>query len=343
MTGRNARHRPAQISELALIERLARHVVVRPGVRIGIGDDAAVLAGDPPIVVTQDLLVDDVQFRRTTSSLLDIGHKAIAVNLSDLAAMGAEPVAVFVGLVLPQERPLTEPDIDELYRGMESIAAEHAVTIAGGDITTGPTLTLAVTAVGRLASGVEPALRSGALPGDALCVTGPLGAAAAGLLVLDHPELAEGVGEAPALRTAARRPVPRVAAGQRLAAAGVHAMLDCSDGLALDSRRIADASGVTVAIDLADVPVAPGVAAVAANAGREADMLAATGGEDYELIVAAPAGRIAALRATAGCPLIGVGRIMAGPARLVVTRDGRPVPLATLGWEHRSGGGADAR
>jgi thiamine-monophosphate kinase len=330
------------ISELALIERLARRAVLRPGVEIGIGDDAAVLAGDPPIVVTQDILVDDVQFRRTTSSLLDIGHKAIAVNLSDLAAMGAVPVAVFVGLVLPQARPLTASDVDELYRGMEALAAEHSVTIAGGDITIGPALTLAVTAVGRMPPGVAPALRSGARPGDVVCVTGPLGAAAAGLLVLDDPTLAAGVQDAPALRDAARRPTPRLTAGQRLASTGIHAMLDCSDGLALDALRIAHASDVTVAIELADVPIAVGVAGVAANARREADVLAATGGEDYELIVAAPPERIDVLRRDLDVPLVAVGRIVAGEPQLVVTRDGRAVPLTSLGWEHRTGDRADA-
>ena len=325
------------ISELALIERLAGLAVLRPGVEIGIGDDAAVLAGDPPMVVTQDLLIDDVQFRRRTSSLLDIGHKAIAVNLSDLAAMGAVPVAVFVGLVLPQTMPLTTSDVEELYRGMEAVASEHSATIAGGDITIGPVLTLAVTAVGRMPAGVAAARRSGARPGDLVCVTGPLGAAAAGLLVLDHPELATGVDHAPALRDSARRPAPRLAAGQRLAAAGVHAMLDCSDGLALDALRIAQASGVTVAIELADVPIAAGVAAVAANARRDADLLAATGGEDYELIVAAPPERIDALRRDVEFPLIAVGTVTAGPPELLVTREGRPVPLTTLGWEHRTG------
>lgn len=325
------------ISELALIERLARSVELRPGVEVGIGDDAAVLAGDPPIVVTQDLLVDDVQFRRTTSSLLDIGHKAIAVNLSDLAAMGAVPVAAFVGLVLPQARPLSPEEVDELYLGMEAIAAEHAITIAGGDTTIGPALTLAVTAVGRMPPGVAPARRSGAVPGDLVCVTGPLGGAAAGLLMLDHPDLAGGVEEAPSLRDAARRPTPRVAMGQRLTAAGIHAMLDCSDGLALDAWRIARASGVTVALELAHVPVAPGVAAVAANAGLEVDVLAATGGEDYELIVVASPRRIDALRRDLDVPLVAVGAVRAGEPALVVTRNGREVPLTKLGWEHSTG------
>jgi len=306
-------------------------------VDLGIGDDAAVLSGDPPTVVTVDVLIDDVHFRRSTSSLRDIGHKAVAVNLSDLAAMGAVPVAVFIGLVLPHTDPLTPGDIDALYDGMEAVAAQHGATIAGGDTTSGPTLTLAVTAVGRMTPGIAPLRRTCAVPGDVVCVTGSLGAAAAGLLVLDDPALGAGVPEAAALRDAARRPTPRLDAGQRIAAAGATAMLDCSDGLALDALRLARASGVIVEIDLAEVPIAAGVAAVAANAAREPDLLAATGGDDYELIVTVPPVRLDALRRDIDIPLTPVGRVMAGSADLRVVRRGDAVPLASLGWLHRGG------
>ena len=325
------------ISELALIERLAAGAAIRPGVSLGIGDDAAVLNGDPAIVVTQDVLVDGVHFRRSTSRLGDIGHKAVAVNLSDLAAMGAMPVAVFIGLVLPQAEPLTTPDLDELYAGMEEIAGRHGATIAGGDTTSGPALILAVTAVGRMTPGVAPVRRAGAVPGDLVCVTGSVGAAAAGLLVLDDPTLAAGVSEAPALRDAARRPTPRVGAGQRLAAAGATAMLDCSDGLALDALRLARASGVTVEIELADVPVAPGVAGVAANAARDGDVLAVTGGDDYELIATVPPALLDALRRELDIPLTPIGRVIAGAPALLVVRGGDAVSPASLGWEHRVG------
>lgn len=304
---------------------------------LGIGDDAAVLTGDPPILVTLDVLIDDVHFRRSTSSLRDIGHKAVAVNLSDLAAMGAVPVAVFIGLVLPHPDHLTPGDIDALYAGMEALAARHGATIAGGDTTRGPTLTLAVTAVGRMTPGVAPLRRTGAVPGDLVCVTGSLGAAAAGLLVLDDPALGTGVREAAALRDAARRPTPRLDAGQRIAAGGATAMLDCSDGLALDVLRLARASGVIVEIDLAEVPLAAGVAAVAANAAREPDLLAATGGDDYELIVTVPPARLEALRRDVAIPLTPIGRVMAGPAEIRIMRRGDPMSLASLGWEHRVG------
>jgi thiamine-monophosphate kinase len=321
-------------SERELIERIARLTALREGVTLGIGDDAAVIAGEPLVVVTQDLLVDGVHFRRSTSSLADIGHKAVAVNLSDLAAMGAVAVAVFIGLGLPVDDPLGTDDIDALYAGMESLAALHGVTIAGGDITSASALILAVTAMGHMPAGIAPCRRSTARPGDLVCVTGTLGGAAAGLLLLDQPNLATGIAEADALRAASRRPTPRLLAGQRLAAGEATAMMDCSDGLALDASRLADASQVAIEIDLEAVPLAPGVTAVATAAGRTADLLAATGGDDYELIVTMPAALVDQLAARIDVPLTPVGRVLDGSG-LTLRRNGLEVDVPTLGWEHR--------
>ena len=306
---------------------------MRPGVSLGIGDDAAVLDGDPPVVVAQDLLVDDVHFRRTTSTPGAIGHKAVAVNLSDLAAMGATPVAVFIGLGLPTVDPLSDADIDELYAGMDALAAQHGVTIAGGDITSAPSLLLAVTAVGQMGDGLAPVRRSGAQPGDVVCVTGSLGAAAAGLLILDRPELATHIAGADELRSASRTPTPRVAAGRILAAGGVSAMMDCSDGLGLDASRLAAASGVGITLDLDRVPAAPGVSAVAARAGIAGDLLAATGGDDYELIVTVAPDRVGALRTALPIPLTVVGHVTTGSG-VTLRRAGTVVDAPTLGWEH---------
>lgn len=301
---------------------------------VGIGDDAAVLAGDPPIVVTTDLLVEGVHFRRATTSMRDLGHRALAVNLSDVAAMGARPVAAFVGLGLPRRERPSGGDVDALYDGMEALAARAGASVAGGDVVDAPVLVLAVTAIGRMDVGVAPVLRSGARPGDLVCVTGILGASAAGLLVLEDPLLATGVAEAEALRAAHRLPQPRLAAGPTLAAGGASAMLDCSDGLALDALRMARASGVAIEIDLDLLPIAPGVSLVAAAAGREPDVLAATGGEDFELIVALAPGRLDALRAALDVPLTPVGRILAGEPSLTALRAGLPVHLSRPGWEH---------
>ena len=321
------------MSELELLDRIARTSVRRAGTVLGVGDDAAVLEGAPAIVVTTDLLVEDVHFRRAHCTLRDIGHKAVAVSLSDLAAMGAAPRALFVGLAAPAGA-LDTAGHDELRAGMDALAAAHGATIAGGDLTRGPALMLAVTAVGTLDDPSDAVTRAGAHPGDVLAVTGPLGGAVAGRALADDPDLAGRVPDAAALRAADSRPQPRVSAGRRLATAGAHAMLDCSDGLLLDADRLARASGVRVVVDLDAVPLAAGVAAVADALGREADLMAATGGEDFELIVALDEGGLARARA-AGVGLHVVGSIEAGADGLRLRRHVRPVaPPRELGWAH---------
>ena len=327
---------PLDFSEIALVERIAGAVGRRPGVALGIGDDAAVLAGEPPLVLTQDLLVDGVHFTRGAMTLRELGHKALAVNLSDIAAMGAAPVAALVGLVLPRRDRLGGADIDELYAGMEHLADRFGTSVAGGDTVTGPALVLSVTAIGRMAPGVEPVLRSGARPGDLVCVTGELGAAAAGLLVQGDPLLASGLDDAAArsLRAAQVTPEPRIAAGLALAAGGAHAMLDCSDGLALDTLRLARASGVCVELHLDRLPIADGVERVAAAAGREADVLAATGGEDYELVVTVDPADHERLSFALDVPLTVVGNVRAGSPGVRLLREGREVTVPRLGYEH---------
>ena len=315
------------MSELALIERIAARARRRPGTELGIGDDAALLSVGGTAVVTQDLLVEGVHFRRETAAPRDLGHKALAVNLSDLAAMAAEPVAALVGLCLPPGG-VGDDEVDEIYAGVEALAARHGVTVAGGDTTAGPALMLAVTAVGRAASGISPVLRSGARPGDVLCVTGALGASAAGLLLLERPGLASAVTApvAERLRAAHLRPEPRLAAGRSLARAGARAMLDLSDGLALDALRMARASGVRAVVEPGALPVAEGVAEVAAAAGEDPGRLAAAGGEDYELLAALPPEAVEAARRAAPCPLTPVGRLEEGPPELAGVEPG--------GWEH---------
>jgi len=249
--------------------------------------------------------------------------------------MGADPVAALVGLGLPERGGPAPADLDALYDGMEALAAEAGLTVAGGDVTSAPTMVIAVTVAGRMAPGVEPLGRDGAEPGDLCCVTGTLGAAAAGLLVVNEPRLGSGVPEASGLTGAHRRPTPRLAAGRALAApGGASALMDCSDGLALDASRMAAASGLGVEIRLEELPVAPGVAPVAAAAGREPDVLAATGGEDYELIAAVAPARLDAVRARLDVPLTVVGRFIPG-AGVRLLRDGAEVHPPALGWEHR--------
>ncbi len=321
------------MSELDLIERITESAVRRDGTLLGVGDDAAVLAGAPGIVVTTDVLVEDVHFRRATTPMRDLGHKALAVNLSDLAAMGADPRAALVGLVVPPGG-LEAADHDALRAGMDELAAAHGVTIAGGDLTSGPAMVLAVTAIGVLDDPASAVTRTGAMDGDVLVVTGPLGGAAAGLALLDGRIAPPDPAAAAALVDAHRRPVPRVGFGRALRRIGAHAMLDCSDGLIVDAGRMASASGVRLEIALEAVPLAPGVARAAAALGHEADLFAATGGDDYELIVAMAPDDVPRARA-AGVDLHLVGNVCAGEPSLTLTRHGRTVETpARPGWVH---------
>ena len=254
--------RLSEVGEAGLLAELARRGLVQ-----GIEDDLAVL-GDGR-VVTQDALVEGVHFRLEWTGWRDLGYKAAAVNLSDLAAAGAEPDGLLVTLGAPSE---TELDwVLELYEGL----GEPGVPVLGGDTNRSPRLVLGVTAVGR-ADRVPG--RGGARPGDSLVVTGPLGAAAAGYFCLQT-----GI-ESP-LVTAHRRPPVRLAEGRELAARA-SAMIDLSDGLASDAGRIAERSGCRLVVDLERLPVAEGVAAVAERTGRSVWELVAGFGEDYELLAA---------------------------------------------------------
>ena len=288
-------------SEDALLARLVSKLGARhPAVELGIGDDAAVLAGG--WCTSLDLLIEDVHFRMRTTSAHDLGWKAIAVNLSDLAAMGADPICALVGLGLPAE---VSPELlDELFGGFDACASAYGAQIVGGDLSRAPVLTLAVTVLGRAA---RPALRDGALPGDVVCVTGALGGSRAGFELLEGLELS--LPERSALVERHVRPVPLIAEGRMLARVS-HAMMDLSDGLATDARRLASASGAAVRIDLDRVPVQAGAERVAQAGGRTPGWFAAAGGEDYELVCALPRD------AFDGCELdlYEVGEIEAGPA-----------------------------
>jgi thiamine-monophosphate kinase len=323
------------MSESALIERIARTSARRPGTLLGIGDDAAVIETGGPVVVSHDMLVEDVHFRRATTGLRDLGAKALAVNLSDLAAMGAVPVAAVVGLGLPPGYA-AGGDADALQGGIEETAAAHGLTVAGGDVSAAPILVVGVTVIGRPVAGVAPVTRGGGRAGDLLVVTGALGASAAGLELLEHPDLLPALPARAALVAAHRRPEPRLAAGRALAAGGARAMMDLSDGLVIDAGRLAAASRLRATLSLEALPVAAGVAAVAAARGVDAAALAATGGEDFELLAALPPGRLAEVRRRCDLPLTVVGELSEGePGAELRDGAGRPVALERTGWEHR--------
>jgi thiamine-monophosphate kinase len=285
-----------------------------PQVRLGSGDDAAVTVPGGAVATSVDALVEGVHFRRETASPRQIGRKAISTALSDLAAMGAAAGEAYVWLGAPEG--MDEAELLEVGEGLAAVAAETGTTIAGGDLTRAPVLSLAVTVTGHAPRAEDFVTRAGARPGDALVVTGELGGAAAGLLLLEDPSLDDDA----ALRARQLDPTPRLAAGQALAAAGATAMIDLSDGLAGDAGHLASASGALLVIDADALPIAPGVVAVAAAVGRDPLELGAAGGEDYELLAALPPAALAATQealASLGTPLTAIGRVEA-------VADGRP-------------------
>ena len=323
------------LGERALIARLsARLAPPPPWVLVGPGDDAAVVepGRSRATVLTTDCLVETVHFRRDWTPASAIGHKALAVNLSDLAAMGAAPRALLLSLILPPALPLT--DFDALLDGFLALAAEARAPLVGGNVSASPgPLVLDVTAVG---AGVPRKLlrRSGGRPGDELYVTGRLGAARAGLNIRRQGRQAVSDAEVECLAQY-ERPAPRLRCGVGVArSGGAAAAIDLSDGLAEAARQLADASGTGVVIDADTVPVHPGAALAAPD--DQGRSLAIEGGEDYELLFAVrPRLRRRFLSAAARhrpLPVTRVGRLEREPGAWI-ERDGIRQPLPR-GYTH---------
>ncbi|GLV14388.1 thiamine-monophosphate kinase [Alicyclobacillus hesperidum] len=321
------------MDEFALIRALLERLPApRPDVVVASGDDAAVVT--PPrgqLVLTTDALVEGVHFLESTITRHNLGYKSLAVSISDIAAMGGEPLWATVTLaVSPSWR---EAELAELYDGLAEACSEFGCSVVGGDVvsTPGP-FTVSIALVGKAE---RPILRSGARPGDILFVTGWLGGSAAGLDVLQGKHSASPVTQA-ALARCHQRPTPRIGLGLAAARAGVSALNDVSDGLASELNEIATASGVRCVIAENQLPIRPEVKEHARFAGRSAVDYALYGGEDYELVGAAPHEAFARLLAAANLynvPVTAIGRCEDGDGVVMRTADGLEV-VEAKGYNH---------
>jgi thiamine-monophosphate kinase len=327
------------MNELQLIGELeARLAGAGAGARLlrGSGDDAAVVRAGRYAVTSVDMMVEGIHFRSSQLRPEEIGHRAMAAALSDLAAMGAAPGEAYMAVGFP--RGYEQEAALALFDGACELATDCGASLAGGDVTSAGELIVSVTVVGW---GDDPALligRDGARPGDLVGVTGALGGAGAGLLLLaqETPSVAPDDPRRAELRRRYARPQPRIEAGGALARAGARAMIDVSDGVATDAAHIGRRSGACLALELGALPCAEGLEEIAAVLGAAPAELAATAGDDYELCVCVPeSARCSAEAAARSCAvaLTWIGRVETGSpgARFIDIQGGE-----LRGYEHRS-------
>jgi thiamine-monophosphate kinase len=323
--------------ELSLINAIER-ALKAPGRGIlrWVGDDAAVVESRAVSVTSIDAVVETTHFERATHSPKDIGHKALANALSDLAAMGADPGEAYISLAL--SRDLDQDEALAIVEGMRELADACEITIAGGDVVVSPALVITVAVVGWAESAGELCYRNGARPGDLVCVTGTLGASGAGLLLLRHPDMALDRASQLTLLERHRRPCPRLQAGKTLSRAGASSMIDVSDGIASDAPHIAQSSGVCFRIALEKLPVDPAAVEVLRAYGRDPHIFAATAGDDYELLATVAPSHKDALESAcqkSGVPISFIGTVSEGSGVEFLDAWGEAVELS--GYEHSTG------
>ena len=330
----------SELGEFGLIDLLAKMVHAGQDKQaapwqkllVGIGDDAAAWYGDASIeLATVDSLIQGVHFTPDITTWHELGWKALAIGLSDIAAMGGVPKYALVSLGLPDNTEVA--DVTELFRGMIELGQQFTVAIAGGDTSSAPLVTLNTTVFGSTREQSQHILtRSAARASERVAVTGYLGAAAAGLEMLKKQLPLDREASA-SCRQAFLRPYPRVDEGQLLVSLGVKAAIDISDGLIADLNHICQASKVGARIEVDLVPVHP---AVKNNFGDKSLEMALSGGEDYELLFTASNEVIDRVRNQASCPITVIGDVVADKMGKVtlVDRQGKPFKPAKTGWQH---------
>jgi thiamine-monophosphate kinase len=339
--------RVSELGEFALIELLAGELgmpypapaqPVRRGLLVDVGDDALVTRRrDAALIWTTDTMVADVHFLPGRTAWPNVGWKALAANVSDIAAMGGRPDLALVTLALPGD--FCVEDAQALYRGLREATEAFGVMVGGGDIVRAPVFSITIALAGIAAASElrEPLVmtRSAARPGDLVAVSGSLGDSAAGLrLLLNNDAFASDA--ARRLRGAHERPQPRVALAGEAVRAGVRCAIDVSDGLVQDLGHIARASGVAIRVDVTRLPLSPELIECFP---AQAAGLALGGGEDYELVLCAPAVVIESLLGRMEAPLTVIGEVVRHdePHVAVVDETGRQIPLPRGGWDHFGG------
>ena len=326
----------SELGEFGLIDLLAKMIAEAqdgqpgyPPFLVGIGDDAAAWQGkNRTQLATVDSLIENIHFSLDTTSWEELGWKSLAVNLSDIAAMGGTPEYALVSLGLPDNTEVD--DVSSLYRGMIELGKRYGVSLTGGDTCSSPVVMITVTVFGTEQDALL--LRSNARPGDAIAVTGYLGGAVAGLKMLSRG-LSPSAEIAASLRESFNKPTPRLAEGQLLVGHGIRTAIDISDGFLVDLRHICEMSRVSARIDVDRLPVLPPVRQVFGDKALE---MALTGGEDYELLFTGDSDHITRIQAESPCPITVVGEITGGnPGEIrLFDSSGNPVKIRQSGWEH---------
>lgn len=322
----------AKIGEFGLIKAISSIADKEEGVVMGVGDDAAVLTPSPGKVflVTTDLLLEGVHFTSELTDFHRLGRKALAVNLSDIGGCGGIPTAFLVSLAIPPETEVAS--VQALYKGMIEQARTYGVSLVGGDTSRGKELMISITLIGKVEER-NVVYRSGAKPGDRIFVTGTLGDSALGLKMLKN-----GVQEGDPVRRHLD-PTPRSKEGPMIARRGLAtAMIDISDGLIADLGHILEASNVGAQIYLAQLPLSASYRTHVKRYYKNPYLLALAGGEDYELLFTAEAGReeaVKKLAADVGIPITPIGEIVKAPAGVtIVGADGKRIPVEQGGHDH---------